>query len=140
MGTRPYLSQTCTREDTAKSRVFPIDPNARFWLPPIILMKFSQAAEVLTNSTPVELISWEPEGERRRRHEERVSSRSFSPRLELQVMPEKEASWTWTWRLSPIREYQMWLCDGDTEIGEGLQVPPSHLPSLSINSRYIKGL
>ena len=94
-------------------------------------MKFSQAAEVLTNSTPVELISWEPEGERRRRHEERVSSRSFSPRLELQVMPEKEASWTWTWRLSPIREYQMWLCDGDTEVEEGQKLFGSSSPSPS---------
>ena len=56
-----------------------------------LLMKFSQARELLTNSTPLELISWEPEGGRRRRNGE--GQKLF---LGLQLVP------TPFTRLSPL--------------------------------------
>ena len=43
-----------------------------------LLMEFSQAAKVLTNSTPLELISWEPEGGREPASETGRAAKAFS--------------------------------------------------------------
>ena len=145
MGTRPYLSQTCTREDTAKSRVFPIDPNARFWLPPPYWWSFPRQQRC--SLTPLQW-NWFP-GNRRVRG-------VGDTKKGFPLVP---SPLVWNFRscqkrkplglgLGGLAQYGSIRCGCATETLRlergrsflGLQVPPPHLPSLSIKSRYIKGL